>query len=240
MSLVLLFVLFAVDTTTANDCTFSDTSGSTHKLDLTSLKGLNITFREEIVNHVYQYSVCENNFRCEYGDGTEMTGMLNQGNTDQQAGCATVAVFDPEIQPIYMADQKTWIFYYKNGHNCTYNATQPRQPRTLELKYVCNDDLDGPFQIEAMVEPLTCIYELIIETDLACVDTKDDSSGDTVNNLSAGSILLIIFFVFMIMYCSIGCVIGKCQSIPHYKFWCNLHLYVIAGCQETRDIVCKC
>ena len=236
-----IFIELIAFTLSQDECVFEDASGSNHKLDLRSLMGLNITMREEFVNHLYQYSVCANNFECTYSDGTNMMGMLNQGNVDSSTGCSTVAQFDADVKPSYIDDENTWIFYYNNGHNCTYNSSDPssRKPRTLELKYVCNDDLDGPFQVETIVEPVPCIYELIIETDLACIE-RGEGDGDDGNNLGAGWILIIIFIIFMILYCSIGCAIGKCQTIPHFKFWCNLHRYVIAGCEETRDIVCCC
>eukprot|EP01083_Nonionella_stella_P043343 116925_1 len=156
----ILLTCLIYSTMSQYDCIFSDTSGSHHKLDLNSLRGKNITIRDDIAPGEYQYSVCENNFGCTYGDGSHMTGMINQ-KTGFQEGCATVAVFEAWTQPEYIQDEKKWRFDYENGHNCTYNASQPRRPRRAVIEWICNDDLDHDFEILAMDEPVTCVYHMV-------------------------------------------------------------------------------
>ena len=66
----LLFASIVITTALANDCLFDDASGGTSKkLDLSSLQGINITYGpQELDPHVYAYSPCSNNFRCDYGN----------------------------------------------------------------------------------------------------------------------------------------------------------------------------
>nr|KAG5694335.1 hypothetical protein BaRGS_035203 [Batillaria attramentaria] len=57
--------------------------------------------------------------------------------------------------------------------------------------------------------------------------------------LSAGSVLLLIFFVSMIMYFVLGCFVniarGKTgqEIVPHHMFWTMLPVYIMEGIQFT-------
>eukprot|EP01084_Bolivina_argentea_P063710 116264_1 len=217
-----------------NQCVFNDNAGSSHTLDLSSLMNQNITIQDEFnQDFVYEYSICSNNFKCTGWNETK-TGMFLQTYIHVNNSCSIIAEFDVNVKPIYNPDLKMWTFFYKNGHNCASKGI----PRELQLEFICNDDLNHPIEIISVSEPATCIYSATILTGFACVDHRDDDASTIA--LSFGSIVLIIFVVCFMVYCGIGCLVGKCQAIPHQGFWLDLPNYVSAGCKETRDIVCRC
>ena len=87
---------------------------------------------------------------------------------------------------------------------------------------------------------------LLITTIAACIpydDSKDNSSSDEI---SAGSVLLIIILCGFFLYFMVGFIYNTQKSdakdwtdkenCPHLRsFWCNLPRWTIAGCFVTRD-----
>lgn len=68
-----------------------------------------------------------------------------------------------------------------------------------------------------------------------------------IEDLSAGSILLIITSVILFVYIVVGCgyngtVHGRVgvDAIPNKKMWHQMYRYTIAGCLTTKDTICFC
>ena len=226
----------------SSNCIFEDTGGSGKKLDLSSLSNIEITSIDGWHSEIkYIYSPCKNARDCIYQNTDYKKAMIYQTNSTSDS-CASIAMWDNQekYKALYNSTLKIWKFKYHNGHKCTYDNGN-RTNRTLQLEFICNKEIE--YELLFAQEPLTCIYQFIIATKLACVESSNHSNDDSkdIDGLSGGSILLVIIFTIFVLYCGGGCIFLKCQKIPHQFFWLTaLPAYTIEGCKKTKSVIPGC
>ena len=215
-----------------DECIFTDTGGTGYKLNLNELLDVEITAKDMYADgSIYQYSACRNEWNCTYHDVEYLDSMVKRTNPD--GSCGTTAHWDyGKKQPIYNDNKKLWTFQYENGNLCTY-MNGSRLNRTLQLMFFC--DIDVEYQLIYAQEPTRCVYQFIIQTRLACLDYN--SSNNNNDPISAGTLFLILLLIFVVAYWFIGLIIGRCKTIPHRDFWCNLPKLVTTGCNVSRENV---
>lgn len=80
---------------------------------------------------------------------------------------------------------------------------------------------------------LKCQYKISAEYDGACINLVPPATFDT--SLSAGTVLIIIFFVSISIYCIFGCACNFTRGhkgqdlIPHSAFWIDLPVLIADG-----------
>ena len=133
------------------------------------------------------------------------------------------------------------FFMYTASHLCTPDR------RVLELNFVCDQTAD-PYDDQTLscgeYTPI-CDYWFTVYTKLACLN---QSGNDGSDELSTGSIILIVVFVGITVYCVGGFIFNGWRNpkeeakwtdfsynIPNLPFWKLLLQLVIAGCAETTD-----
>uniref|UniRef100_A0A2R5LIH7 Putative secreted protein n=1 Tax=Ornithodoros turicata TaxID=34597 RepID=A0A2R5LIH7_9ACAR len=83
----------------------------------------------------------------------------------------------------------------------------------------------------------SCVRNITIEFSGAC------GTATQLQGLSAGSVLLILFFVLLLIYLVIGIVYNHShgargwEMIPNYQFWTELPLLIVEGCVFFVKIV---
>ena len=130
----------------------------------------------------------------------------------------------------------TWTFEYTNGQPCSGGQ------RKFEVVWKC-DELAIPFGTStcSILDESQCHHEMTILSSLACVKGVEESSGSD-DELSTGSLVLILALVAFVLYCVIGYGISWHRSeerdwkqikehTPQWEFWTyGLCAYTKAGC----------
>ena len=236
IAIAILAILSGVFANTEYDlCIFTDTGNSGHTLNLNELYDVEIRAGDGFADgSYYEYSACRNEWNCTYHGSDYMDSMLRR--TNPSGSCGTTAHWDyGKTQPSYDDKLKLWTFQYENGNLCTYeNGT--RTNRTLQLMFFC--DIAVPYQLIYAQEPTGCVYQFIIQTRLACIDYNPSaSSSDSNDPISAGYLFLILLLVFVAAYWFIGLIVGRCKTIPHRDFWCNLPAFIKTGFSVSHEAV---
>eukprot|EP01084_Bolivina_argentea_P077451 140480_1 len=244
ISLAIWIALNMVNAQNEN-CIFRDkTSQTSATLDLRPISGQKIASVEigDYWQFNYTFTACSNDLICEYNTTTNYNAMMLQINPLDTVNrtkpfCTVIADWDNgEIQPEYRYDSESWYFLYSNGlkKGCVHtdNTTYPRH---LALEILCGNHLrNDEFVVIDMGEMSEkCFYQVILQSGAACI-----GSASTNDNLSGGSIVVILFLVAMFLYCSVGCIFTKCSKFPHQHFWEKFPAYVFAGFQVTRSFFC--
>eukprot|EP01084_Bolivina_argentea_P156698 273083_1 len=227
-----------------NNCVFEDAGGSGKILDLTSIADQTIS---QINQHPFNYTFtpCSNNLQC-FEPNSITHGMMLQINPDEirnttgKPYCAVLAQWDNgTIQPTFDHDERAWFWTYNNGdsYGCRNTETNTTFNRSLSLQIYCGENLrSNEIKIEYVGETsLLCSYILILQSKLACVNEGKPHKS----NLSTGSIVIVIFTVFVCMYFIVGCVMTNCKKAPHQDFWEKFPKYVFVGCQVSKSKVCR-
>jgi len=135
---------------------------------------------------------------------------------------------------------------FSNGDVCAYNGKG--YTRYVYLNLICDPTAGkgGSYTVTVSSNP-PCTYTVPFRTALACPGPIPKA----VTGLSGGWIFLIIFIVFIPVYCVFGCIYnrkrkgttGMVESIPNVEFWKGLPSLVKDGCsfvyQKTRQLLCK-
>ncbi|XP_013089957.2 cation-dependent mannose-6-phosphate receptor-like [Biomphalaria glabrata] len=128
----------------------------------------------------------------------------------------------------------------ENGVQLTYLPSGLGNIVTVSFKCVQNSK---PLFIPYGFDNVTKQYNFEVETMCAC-DNACHTAPET-GGISTGSILLIIFFVMIFLYLTIGAINGKIngqssglQVLPHYEFWVGFPGLVKDGCLFAVRCVC--
>eukprot|EP01084_Bolivina_argentea_P036644 67774_1 len=230
-------------------CVFHDVLGSGYSIDLRGIANKTVSGYDPHPFY-YTFTPCGNHLKCDR-NGTDYAAMMLQINENDIVNstgkpfCAVVADWDKgSTQPEYDDDRESWNWHYFNGwsdENCwkSYNGTNYTYNRTLNLEIFCGRHLrSDEFLLNSVDEIGPCYYRLEIFTGAACVGGATAS-----NNLSGGSVVIIIFICVIFVYCFGGCAFTNCKKFPHQEFWETFPKYVFAGCQTTKSVVggtCGC
>jgi len=135
---------------------------------------------------------------------------------------------------------------FTNGDVCMSNGKP--LPRYVYLNLICDPTAGngGAYTITVSSNP-ACTYTIPFRTALAC----PGPIPKPVTGLSGGWIFLIIFVVFIPVYCVFGCIYnrkkkgttGMVESIPNVEFWKDLPSLVKDGCMfvyhKIRQLLCR-
>ena len=124
------------------------------------------------------------------------------------------------------------------------------RPMNVNYELVCIDDPDDDtVLIPSVVGNAThCQYNITVMSRWSCAKVVGaDSKDDLIEDLSAGSMLLIIVGVVCLVYVVVGCgyngvVRGKVgfEAMPNQRMWRQLARYTYYGCKTARDTCCFC
>ncbi|XP_046559014.1 uncharacterized protein LOC124268051 [Haliotis rubra] len=128
------------------------------------------------------------------------------------------------------------------GDEYTHNKTSCKLNTTINFR--CNllkpwpEGESGskqkvPYEPEILFLPDKCLYNITFEFAGACLQTIPST---ITNQMSAGSVLVIIFFVFVLSYFVFGSMWniacrgarGK-EVVPNVEFWTDLPVYIADG-----------
>eukprot|EP01083_Nonionella_stella_P029779 81869_1 len=208
-------------------------------LNLEALAGINIQcIWPNDPTLILQYMPCRSILECNPFDGNIWMVLQNSIGGSCAAG---IARFD-DTQPTrtIVDGQTAFTFQYKNGQS-SFNCYTPR---SFELTFICDPKAD-PYNSLVMDcgETPACSYYLRLRTKYACVASNEEAQG-----LSAGSVLLILFFVLLFVYCVGGFIYKGMRNpeqdwcdfqnnVPNLSFWKYVVSLTCAGCDVSKDYV---
>lgn len=131
-------------------------------------------------------------------------------------------------------------------HSTKPNMTCPNDRSTIVYDIVCNKDQGTWGRLTVSENSTLCDWNVTIDSSLGCWEYSTISSSDTSSdNLSAGSVFLIIFIVVLLTYIILGCAYNSfyhgrvgMDAIPNKDTWSQFSRYTRAGCELTRDTIC--
>lgn len=130
-------------------------------------------------------------------------------------------------------------------YNCTNGLS------LVHYILMCNESVDE-YEITDVNENVeNCVWNFTFDTKYACVKVVDISSDGrsdgSFNDLSGGSIFIIILVVCLITYLILGCAFNSfyhgrvgMDAVPNKTMWIMVAKYTKAGCIVTKDVVCRC
>ena len=206
-------------------------------LNLSELQNKSLIF-ENITFYNYEYSPCGNHAKCVSNNHYSMVNQVQNDN----GKCTSIAYLDDNnvTQPEYNSDEQIFVFKYQNGDLCQ-KTTNESMNISIDIYWKCI--YINEYQINSVKLIEKCQYEMYIDSNVACNDQNHHHHHHGNVHLSAGTWILISFFVLMFVYCIIGAFVnawnGNGHQMPHYKFWMLLPVLVITGFQVTRDKICS-
>jgi len=133
-----------------------------------------------------------------------------------------------------------------SDHSPKYNITCPRDQAIINYDIICDPE-HGTWGTTTFTENATnCNWNVTIRSSLGCFQYSPIGSGsNSSDNLSAGSVFLIIFIVIFLTYVILGCAYNSfyhgrvgMDAVPNKDTWAQFSRYTRAGCELTRDTIC--
>jgi len=144
-------------------CEFEGGPNDRYMLNLTSVRGYHLEFKNGPGNHNYYYTPCVNGERC-YQGNAEFYGNAIQMNPGANT-CNHLLAIDHHELPTYFFGGAAWAFQYRDGQLCD----QTQQPRAVNVWMLCDENMSGGAYLYDVDEPDTCYYSFTVRTPLACV-----------------------------------------------------------------------
>jgi hypothetical protein len=165
MIIILLALVCVVLGQPPRTCEFTGGPGGRYTLNLTSISGYRLEYRDPVYNRNYYFTPCRNGEQCQQGNAQFYGNCV-----EYQPGsnmCLHYLAIDHHERPDYFYTAASWAFMYQDGEKC--DLTQ--QPRDLNVFFLCDELLPpGAVYIADVYEYQTCRYSMQIRTGLACVD----------------------------------------------------------------------
>ena len=103
-----------------------------------------------------------------------------------------------------------------------------------------------PENLSVIENMTTCDWNITIQSSLGCWQYSAINSNDnSTDNLSPGSVFLIIFIVIILTYIILGCAYNSfyhgrvgMDAVPNKDSWTQFSRYCRAGFEVTRDTIC--
>ncbi|XP_042902711.1 cation-dependent mannose-6-phosphate receptor isoform X2 [Parasteatoda tepidariorum] len=225
-SVIIIFVLFNVvagqECSQMSNCKCKFTNGSV--IDLTSLgyhheaRFKNMTPVND-KNYTYYYNPC---FPFTLGGACTNVAVCQvakfKKNEYQNCGNTSNGF-------VWSADRNSLNLQYSVGGD-------DHNPRKTNVFLVCNKEATIPTLIvTGESKPGSMVYEMTLTSKCACPNLCHE------DHLSAGSVLVILFLIFVLLYLVLGIIHSSLtrgahgwELIPHYEFWADFPLLVRDGC----------
>jgi hypothetical protein len=169
----------------ANGCKFSTNRGT---FDLSPLAEKSFTVQSA---GTFYFSICSNT-----ADVSHCGGLSNVCAVQYLQGistCFDIATWDKSYKLTGSSDGFSLEFDNGSKDLCT-----PAKPRSIKYIFTCSEGT--PYGTMTATEPSGCIYQVTIPTMYVC----DDYAIHVSDELSPGSILLIVLLVLISVYCIVG------------------------------------
>eukprot|EP01084_Bolivina_argentea_P164879 286575_1 len=198
-------------------------------------------------NYSLSYTSCRNGLVCQ-----ELPAMTVAYNIPNNACIAATSKWDNGIiQPETNSTYTKFTFNYTNG----MNGSGCSNGRNTEIIFKCDANDSVPYINDKTIcgekpqQNGVCLYWIVIYTQFACGNTSNQSKIS--NDISLGSIFILIFVVCFVMYCIVGYIMNGFKShgkydtfcseknIPNYNFWKSFPQLVYNGCLVSFKCICK-
>ncbi|XP_013399436.1 uncharacterized protein LOC106165683 isoform X2 [Lingula anatina] len=157
--------------------------------------------------------------------------------------------------PFVEQDTNGFFAGFPNGQSFTTSFGKPCNLSIL-IEFKCNQNAlwranidtstvnpsEAPNPTKLVYHPTSCAYQLTFDYAGAC---QKISPATMVTSLSAGTVLIIIFFVSLFVYFLFGSLANACvfeqtgaHIIPNYDFWIMLPTYIVDGFTFTFSCMC--
>jgi hypothetical protein len=218
-------LLFLGKVANANSCKFKTNRGT---FDLSPLAGKSFSV-PAYGNNFYYFSICGNT-----ADVSNCGGSISDVCAVQyQAGTATPTCYDLGTwDNSYKLTSSTdgFSLEFHNGSDKLCNFA-----RSIKFIFKCSEGTPSGTLIPE--EPADCIYEVTVPTMYVC----DEYAIHVTDELSSGSIFLIVLLVLITVYCIGGFGYNSykgsargIQAAPQASFWCTqLPFWVKTGCMVS-------
>ena len=147
----------------SDDCIFKDSQGSNYTLDLSELSQSVLTINDSVQNESYSYTPCRNGNVC---PKDTIYSCMVSSNIETLLGdlCTTIAWWNSTVRPYYNSKNRTWVFKYENAECIGY------YPQFFQFfaYYHCNPKA-GSYKVQSMYVEGSCLFEMHIDTQFACV-----------------------------------------------------------------------
>lgn len=220
--LLFIFLFSFLKFSDCEDCLYKNTCECVFRngsvIDLTTL-GNRYTYRwgklkaTKPDNFTYYYNPC-------YG--------FSLGDGDCSENIAVCQVFDGEEKIYYDCGNADKVNFHVENNivMLIYSSSL----RTTNVTLECSEDAFEP-ELTVQGELEKTHYAMTLKSRCACPDLCQTS------HLSTGSVLVILFMIFVVLYLFLGIVHSRLtrgahgwELIPHYEFWSDFPLLVRDGC----------
>jgi len=207
-------------------------------------------------NKSLRMSICgviSNEEACGAGDGTWCFEEVRSNDGSCIAGIASWGDQDTtgtsiEYQAMFdstdISDESALGIRVTVSDSGQYNITCPNQMSIVNYDIICATDTNWT-HMSYQENRTLCNWNVTLRSTWGCFDLIDYSSGNAINGLSGGSILLILTVVMSVTYCILGCAYNSfyhgrvgMDAVPNKDSWTNCARYTKAGCAVTREVVC--
>ncbi len=120
----------------------------------------------------------------------------------------------------------------------------------VNYELICIDDQnDDTILIPSVISNDTsCVYNITIMSKWSCANImQSNKDEDFIDELSAGSIILLISVIAFVLYLFIGCGYKGCiygrvgfDAMPNKIMWIRFIRYTYAGCITCKETCCFC
>ncbi|XP_035209961.1 uncharacterized protein LOC118184404 [Stegodyphus dumicola] len=205
----------------SEECTYVNSCQCVYKngsiVDLTSLGDRHKARFENITvgNYSYYYNPC-------------YSFKLGTGNSACAKGVAVCQV--SKIGHYFDCGDQNYVSFLWNKTTKLPYVQYVAAPRKTKVTLVCSETAYEP-SLNVTGETERDVYEMALTSRCACPDLCRQ------NHLSTGSVLVIIFLIFVSLYLVLGIIHSSLtrgahgwELIPHYEFWADFPLLVRDGC----------
>eukprot|EP01084_Bolivina_argentea_P262872 444727_1 len=197
-------------------------------------------------DRIFEYLPCENGQLCE-PNGNDEYYMVIQRNEGNNNNCRQGRSFkwSGSIKPIFNEDSFTFKYIAEGNNDCPLPLNMQ-----MTITYICDETLDGmPYNVDRVTcgdridNNGDCIYYIDIPSYYGCVSAPNEN-----NNISVGSVFIIIFTAITTLYCLIGYIVNTMRSeardwsefkehVPNSSFWINFYENTKAGCMVSYQCI---
>eukprot|EP01084_Bolivina_argentea_P098469 176969_1 len=135
-------------------CTYEGGPDFRYTLNLTSISGYRLEYKDAVNGRNYYYTPCRNGEVCHQGNADFYGNCVQYRPGENQ--CMHWLAVDHHERPDYFFATAAWAFQYQDGEVC--DVTQ--QPRDLNVFYLCDENFQTGAYIADVYEYQPCSYAM--------------------------------------------------------------------------------